>query len=179
MNKPNKIILHHSLTDGGTLESIRRYHIEHNGWKDIGYHYLITTDGRLHKGRDEKATGAHCLGENDTSIGICLVGNFDKYEPKEEQITSLNVLLHSLKQRLGITEIQGHNHYSPKTCPGIKFSWNKLIDLEDKKELDQCSDWAKDAQSWVIENDISDGVRPKDTATREEIWTMIYRLLKL
>lgn len=37
------------------------------------------------------------------------------------------------------------------------------------------SDWAKDAQKWVVENNISDGKRPKDNVTREEVWTMLHR----
>ena len=35
-------------------------------------------------------------------------------------------------------------------------------------------DWAKDAYDWVKKHDISDGKRPKDIATREEIWTLLY-----
>lgn len=31
------------------------------------------------------------------------------------------------------------------------------------------------ARDWVIEQGISDGTRPKDMVTREELWTMLYR----
>jgi len=37
------------------------------------------------------------------------------------------------------------------------------------------SPWAKEAWNWAINNKISDGKRPRDVATREEIITMIYR----
>ena len=37
------------------------------------------------------------------------------------------------------------------------------------------SEWAKDAQEFVIASDISDGMRPKDPVTREEVWTMLQR----
>jgi hypothetical protein len=38
------------------------------------------------------------------------------------------------------------------------------------------SEWAKNAQKWVIENKISDGKNPKEPVTREEVWVMLYRL---
>lgn len=37
------------------------------------------------------------------------------------------------------------------------------------------SSWAQEAWSWATKNGITDGTRPKDIATREEIVTMLYR----
>ena len=44
----------------------------------------------------------------------------------------------------------------------------------DQDEADT-ADWAKTARRWVIDNNISDGTRPKDVVTRQELWTMIHR----
>lgn len=58
-------------------------------------------------------------------------------------------------------------------CPYIQY-----ID-EPIKELDHTpSVWAKDSVKWAKANNISDGTRPKDNATREEVLTMLYRLKK-
>lgn len=38
------------------------------------------------------------------------------------------------------------------------------------------SDWAKEAWTWGVDFGITDGSRPQETATREEIVTMLYRL---
>ncbi|WP_202711406.1 hypothetical protein [Sporosalibacterium faouarense] len=46
------------------------------------------------------------------------------------------------------------------------------------KKENEVSEWAKEAHDWMVENNISDGTRPKATITREEIWTMLYRLVK-
>ncbi|SMB95291.1 N-acetylmuramoyl-L-alanine amidase [Desulfonispora thiosulfatigenes DSM 11270] len=130
MNKPDKIILHHSATDGGTFESIKRYHMQTNGWRDIGYHYLIEQDGSLHKGRAENDTGAHCKEQrcNFTSLGICLVGNFDKYEPNQKQLDTLDKLLKDIFNRYGKLSIYTHNHFAGyKTCPGTRFPMDKVI----------------------------------------------------
>lgn len=47
------------------------------------------------------------------------------------------------------------------------------------KKTSQVSDWAKDAQEWVVKNEISDGKRSKDLTTREEVWTMMHDMHKV
>jgi len=42
-------------------------------------------------------------------------------------------------------------------------------------EYNDVSSWAVDAQKWVKEQKISDGAGPKELATREQIWTMLWR----
>jgi hypothetical protein len=46
-------------------------------------------------------------------------------------------------------------------------------------KIPDVSDWAKEAYEFVTKNKISDGTRPKENATREEIWTMIYNYHKM
>lgn len=41
--------------------------------------------------------------------------------------------------------------------------------------IDPVSSFAEDAQNWVVENKISDGSRPRQFVTREEVWTMLER----
>ncbi len=45
-----------------------------------------------------------------------------------------------------------------------------------KQSNNEVSSWAKEAHEWVVKNKISDGARPKDQVTREEVWTMLYRM---
>ncbi len=42
---------------------------------------------------------------------------------------------------------------------------------------DAVSKWAEAAQAFVIESGISDGTRPRDAVTREEVWEMLKRAL--
>lgn len=53
-----------------------------------------------------------------------------------------------------------------------------LRELEEKRKIPDVSDWAIDAYNWVKDTGISDGARPKDNVTREELWTMLYRFNK-
>jgi N-acetyl-anhydromuramyl-L-alanine amidase AmpD len=40
----------------------------------IGYHYVIDLDGAVYNGRHLREVGAHAVGYNARSVGICLVG---------------------------------------------------------------------------------------------------------
>ena len=98
--KTQRIILHHSLSGFGDVDSIRRWHTlpppYGNGWQEVGYHYVITRNGVAQTGRDVRLMGAHAFGRNRDSIGICMVGDFHKYEPTYEQIEALTRLYHQL-----------------------------------------------------------------------------------
>jgi len=45
----------------------------------------------------------------------------------------------------------------------------------EKQKEQTLSSWAVDAQKWVKENGFSDGTRPLDKVSREELWTILYR----
>jgi N-acetylmuramoyl-L-alanine amidase len=133
--KVNKLIIHHSLTKDGKVNdwaAIRRYHVEVNKWADIGYHYGIELVGDkyvIQKGRAEWRVGAHALGMNSKSLGICVVGNYDLAEPPEAALNLLANLCARLckKYKLKPADIETHHKYaSYKSCPGTKFSMDKL-----------------------------------------------------
>ncbi|MCT4606870.1 MAG: N-acetylmuramoyl-L-alanine amidase [Marinisporobacter sp.] len=71
MNKPSMIVIHHAAHSSATVDDIHRWHLE-NGWSGFGYHFLITKDGQVHRGRPGNTIGAHCKGYNKSSLGICL-----------------------------------------------------------------------------------------------------------
>ena len=126
---PIGICIHHSATaDGGKLDAaaIRRYHVETNGWDDIGYHYLVErVDGVPHivEGRNWKFQGAHCPALNATHLGVCIVGNYDLAPPDDELLRLLESLCNTLMRQEGthIRNIVYHCDYSHKTCPGSQF----------------------------------------------------------
>ena len=112
------MIFHHSLTDGGDVESITKYHKEHNGWEDCGYAYIILKDGTIQNARDYRMVGAHAYGKNFDSIGVCLIGNFFKDEPTVFQIHSAGKLYHDACRVYDkVLKIEYHRIiYNP--CPG-------------------------------------------------------------
>ena len=74
------LIIHCSATPQGValgFEDCRRDHIHHRGFRDIGYHFYLTRNGEIHRGRPLEKIGAHCLNHNRHSIGICYEGGLD------------------------------------------------------------------------------------------------------
>lgn len=127
MRSINEIIIHCTGTVPSmntTVASVREYHIKHNGWKDIGYHYLITLDGKICQGRPIDQVGAHCKNHNTGTIGICYVGGLapDGKTPKDTRSVSQKKALQTLVDALKVAfptikKVSGHNEYSTKPCP--------------------------------------------------------------
>lgn len=140
-SKTSYIIVHCSATESGSVQAFRDYHVKHNGWRDIGYHWVIGNghgmpDGQIEPGREELDLGAHCLGYNDTSIGICIVGNTDKTPPTIAQYEMLVSKLVQLCQKYMIptSHILGHRETPSgkaegKTCPGTLVDMDKLREV--------------------------------------------------
>lgn len=138
MDKINKIIIHCSATPENRevdIETIRGWHMNENGWSDIGYHFVVELDGTIQEGRPIDIQGAHTRGHNKNSIGICYVGGLDDHlNPKdtrnEAQKFSLEVLLFNLMDTFKGCKLYGHNEFSSKACPSfnVKKEYKELIE---------------------------------------------------
>ncbi|MBD5252739.1 MAG: N-acetylmuramoyl-L-alanine amidase [Barnesiella sp.] len=126
MRKINKLIVHCSATAEGrdyTVAQIREWHVKGNGWRDIGYHYVIYRDGTVHTGRPVEQIGAHTTGQNANSIGICYIGGYaaDGKTPKDTrtdaQRIALRRLVKELKEKYPGATVHGHNEFANKACP--------------------------------------------------------------
>lgn len=112
---------------------IRRWHVEDNGWSDIGYHWLTGRDGSILAGRPETVIGAGVEGHNRGVIHICLIGGAGSSETDpfsrnftQRQDVSLRQLIQGISMRTGIKRISGHNEYAAKACPGFNVpGWLK------------------------------------------------------
>src|SRR3546814_13006463 len=74
MRRIETIILHCSYTppsmDIGAAV-IKGWHVDGNGWTDIGYHFVLRRNGAVEEGRPLDVVGAHAKNFNGRSIGIC------------------------------------------------------------------------------------------------------------
>lgn len=125
MRKINEIIIHCSATPEGrphTAAHIDQWH-RRRGFACIGYHYVIRLDGTVETGRPVGQYGAHCLGHNTNSIGVCYIGGLTKdgKHPKDtrtdKQKAALLQLLKSLKEQYPDAAIHGHRDFAAKACP--------------------------------------------------------------
>ncbi|MEL7600554.1 MAG: N-acetylmuramoyl-L-alanine amidase [Proteiniphilum sp.] len=126
MRKIDKIILHCSATPEGrnvTVRDIDRWHRE-RGFSQIGYHWVIYLDGSVHRGRPEEKPGAHVVGHNATSIGVCYIGGVDanmkaKDTRTPEQREALKKIVSELQERYPGATVHGHNEFDAKACPSF------------------------------------------------------------
>lgn len=123
----NLIIVHCTATAEGkdfTVADIDRWH-KNQGWKCIGYHYVVYRDGSVHNGRSVDSIGAHCSGWNKYSIGVVYVGGVAKDGKTakdtrtEAQKASLVQLLKDLKKIYPNAVIRGHRDFAAKACPSF------------------------------------------------------------
>src|SRR5688572_13567209 len=121
-----RILIHHSGaadTKGVDTESIRRWHVDGNGWRDIGYHGVVEMVGVEYEFRDGRPltmVGAHCPGQNSIALGLCLVGNFTYDPPPEAQIivAAERCTEWCVRFGIGVESIYPHRQFRATECPG-------------------------------------------------------------
>lgn len=123
--KIDEIIVHCSATRPDqhvTAADVRRWHTRERGFRDIGYHFVIETDGRIARGRPLDQTGAHCRGHNARSVGICYMGGIGSDgKPADTRTTrqkkAMLSLLTALARAFPQARIHSHRDFAPKACP--------------------------------------------------------------
>jgi len=67
------------------VKAIQLYHVQGNGWNDIGYNFLVDRFGTVYEGRyggvDKSVVGAHAQGFNTGSVGVALLGTYGDVAP--------------------------------------------------------------------------------------------------
>lgn len=127
-NIPMMIVLHHSSSKKMNVFDIHRYHKTQRGWSGIGYHFFISKDGEVYRGRPENAIGAHCKGFNKDTIGICVQGNYMEENMPIKQKQAIIDLCKYLSKKYKMKMIKGHKELKPTLCPGLKYP---LQDIKD------------------------------------------------
>lgn len=127
-----EIIVHHTWSPTvaqyqgqETWNGIRNYHVNSRGWSDIGYHVGIDPKGGIWLLRPLQRTGGHCLGKNETSIGLVVLGNYDIGKDKiGEQWSMAKYVTAILAQRFKLTEanVYFHRDFADKSCPGTAIN---------------------------------------------------------
>lgn len=151
MNTPNKVITHHAVSSKAhTAEDVDNWHkVRWPGFTSsifrnakgefyhVGYHYVIEWDGRVVQTRGEGEEGAHTVGQNDSSIGVCFMGNFDLHMPSELQKEAFKKLYAGILERHRITTCVPHRKYANKSCHGALLSDTYFSDLVSEASITQ------------------------------------------
>lgn len=136
---PTNIVVHHTATansDDHSLEhalalsrSIQNFHMDTQGWIDVGQQLTISRGGHVMEGRNRalpairegsQCVGTHVANHNNTTIGIENEGTYTGVEPTGALIDSLVETLAWLCQAYGLNPdaIVGHRDFNATECPG-------------------------------------------------------------
>jgi len=146
--------VHHTVTvneppdPAQVIRQIWDWHVNDNGWLDIGYNFLIDHEGTIYQGRynpwlsTTDVRGAHAGRANSRSIGIALLGQFEPGASPQvgnPAALALDALVKMISWRFGqrgidplgravvsvnpdgsrvLPRIFGHRDVSATACPG-------------------------------------------------------------
>ncbi|MFI7138086.1 N-acetylmuramoyl-L-alanine amidase [Streptomyces massasporeus] len=123
------------------------YHVQSNGWNDIGYHFLVDKCGKVFEGRaggvDKPVLGAHTYGFNTATSSVSVLGDYSTAATNAAvrasvakvaawklglygiDPTGTTVLTsgadngkYKLGQKVTFHRISGHRDGYPTECPG-------------------------------------------------------------
>jgi N-acetylmuramoyl-L-alanine amidase-like protein len=142
-NRWKYIVVHNSGTRQGNARIFDYYHRHVRRMPNgLAYHFVIgngtsSGDGQIEIGNRWviQLAGGHVHSDylNYISIGICLVGDFNRDLPTRAQYEALDELTRYLRQRVGKVDgrysiVLGHKEINPRPtdCPGNRFPLNWL-----------------------------------------------------
>lgn len=181
------IVLHHTAGEEGALVSnqmsvVRNLYYGHavsNGWGDIGYNYVIDTNGNIYEGRSggNGVIGGHTLGYNAGTVGIALIGDYGVRTMNPEQYQSLNSLIAYLNfinrsdptgqtylKNKTIPVVVGHRDLNATQCPGASI-YERLSDIR-LKAKDKLSEYpARQYSAQFVSTEGASQIYGGDTTT--------------
>ncbi len=169
------IALHHAAAVTCTAAQVHEWHKE-NGWSGIGYHFFVRKNGEIYRGRPLGTMGAHVQGKNNSSVGICAEGDYDKETVMPAlQEKAIKELLRYLKAIYPKAEIAGHGEIGESDCPGKYYPLDDMkkyyAEGESVEELEKrvarlenpmiynyidenMPQWAREGVQWCLDNGI-------------------------
>lgn len=190
---PEFIVVHNTANDASARNEIA-YMIRNDN--KVSFHYAID-DKEIVQGIPENRNAWHAGDGNGQGnrkgigIEICYSKSGGTRFIEAEKLAVKFIAFKLNEKGWGIDKVKKHQDFSGKYCPHrtLDMGWQRFLNMvqaelnklkeEDKVNRDKPSSWAKEAWEWAKKAGITDGSRPKDNATREEIITMIYRALKV
>jgi hypothetical protein len=142
-NRWKYIIVHNSGTRQGNARIFDYYHRYVRRMPNgLAYHFVIGNGTSSGNGQVEignrwirQLNGGHVHSDylNYISIGICLVGDFNRDLPTKAEYEALDELIRYLRRRVGKVDgkysvVRGHKEINPRPtdCPGNRFQLNWL-----------------------------------------------------
>jgi hypothetical protein len=133
----DRVFLHCSASDrpeDDDIAVIRDWHVNGNGWSDVGYHFFIRKDGTVEPGRGLERIPAAQRGHNTGTIAICLHGLLVERFTKA-QFRAVTELCGEIDAAYkGTVSFHGHCEVSSKSCP--VFPYKQVLGLDEHGSMD-------------------------------------------
>lgn len=146
-----RAVVHHTVTGQGDSSAIMRavwqFHTYTNDWGDIGYNYVVDSNGNIFQGRyfdpnvahntKKDVVGAHAYQNNRGTTGIATIGDFSNVRPSDRMIDSVaNIIaFKSAKYYFNPSgigsngpNVVGHRNVGQTSCPGQQL-YDRLGDI--------------------------------------------------
>lgn len=127
------IVIHCTATpQTTTVDSLKSYWKNILGWKNYGYHFVISPNGDVHQLTQLNKIANGVAGHNKESIHIAYIGGIDTDgkpidSRTEAQKISIKELLHFLRQSQKNAKILGHRDFSKDINKNGKIdSWERI-----------------------------------------------------
>ena len=187
------IVIHYTANNGDTARNNLNYFA--NNICKSSAHYFIDENEICQSVKDNdiayhcganKYIHSYCRNSNSIGIEMCSRKNsLGKYYIKDETIKNTVKLVKELMKKYNIPLGNVIRHYdvTGKKCPlpmveNIKL-WGDFKNMLKEENNNKCSCAEfEEAKNYLVKLGITDGSNPQEKITREQVWTMIYRLCK-
>ncbi|XP_065715332.1 N-acetylmuramoyl-L-alanine amidase [Patagioenas fasciata] len=126
------VYIHHTFSPGApcrsfaacarAMRAMQRFHQDTRGWDDIGYSFVVGSDGYVYQGRGWHWVGAHTKGYNSRGYGVGYIGDFSAAPPDADTIALVRDELLPCAVRAGRLRhnytVRGHRQMGHTDCPG-------------------------------------------------------------
>lgn len=191
---PEFIVVHNTANDASARNEVT-YMISNNN--QVSFHYAVD-DKEIVQGIPENRNAWHAgdgaNGQGNRkglSIEICYSRSGGQRFINAEKLAAKFIAYKLHEKGWGIDKVKKHQDFSGKYCPHrtLDMGWQRFLNMvnaelnklkgdDNMADKNTPSPWAKEAWEWAKKEKITDGTRPKDDMTREEMVTMLYRYHK-
>lgn len=106
------------------MRGVQDYHMNGNGWSDIGYHYVVfqwlgsKASARIFAARQASFIPAAQAGHNNRTLAVCVVGHGARDPMERNTRFAIEQIIRSYPS---VARVGGHRDVTPTECPGDKF----------------------------------------------------------
>ncbi|KAG5679927.1 hypothetical protein PVAND_009463 [Polypedilum vanderplanki] len=141
---PSGFVIHHTAGARCTtqaacdamMRNLQNFHMDTNGWADIGYNFCIGDPGQVYEGRGYGRHGAHSPGFSARSLGHCFIGDHTNVLPTAAALSNTQAFITCSRNNGELTS--GHwvsthrnDQQTVTACPGqalfnVVSTWDRF-----------------------------------------------------